>query len=530
MVKFCLVGNVFFCLLLVSVGAQAAECTSVSSTAGISTTGWGLDLRNTRYQPDSQLNANNIADLELAWSFGFDSSNSPHSYPLVSTDTVFVGADNGILYALDKDTGCLRWSFDADGDIRSAIVAGEMEVEGVPRTLLFFGTFGAQVFAVDASNGELVWEQEVDDHAFAMVTGTPAFYEGRLYVPVSAGEVIAAVAPLYGCCTFRGSLVAVDGATGEQIWKRYVIDEEAKVTETRWFFIDVKGPSGAPVWQAPTIDPSRGLIYFATGENYSDPPTDTSDAVFAVNLEDGTVRWHKQFTSGDAWNAACGAGPLSQNCPKANGPDYDFGAPPILARTQLGTDVLLAGQKSGMVFAMNPDSGELLWQTRTGRGGKLGGIHWGMAVNEREGLLYVPVSDRGTGGEHETHDPDPGLHALSLADGSVRWSMARDHLCANREGCFPGVSAAVIATEDMIIAGGLDGQLRAFAGSSGEVLWQDDTWRSFQSVNDVETTGGAIDVHGPLIVGDMMFISSGYASFGQKGGNAFLAYRLKRSR
>ena len=509
----------------------AATCDQTPALSGISSDGWGIDSHNSRFQADSRINAANVADLELAWAFGLDDSASPHSYPLVTDDTVFIGAESGNLYALDRATGCTRWVFSADGDIRTAIVSGRVNVEGEEKTLLFFGTFGARAYAVDASSGELVWERLMDEHRFAVLTGTPIFHDGRLYVPVSAYEVIAAVAPVYGCCSFRGSVAALDAGNGNEIWRRYTIDQEAEVTDTRWLFIDEKGPSGAPVWQAPAVDVARNALYFATGENYSDPATDTSDAVFALNLSDGTVRWHRQFTEGDAWNAACGAGWMDANCPDADGPDYDFGAPPILVRTALGQELLIAGQKSSMVYAMDPDTGELVWERRVGRGGKLGGIHWGMAVNEALGLLYVPVSDRGRAGRHEGDNaPARGLHALSIEDGQVRWSVAEDGNCEGREGCFPGISAAILATEDLVIGGGLDGSLNAYAAESGERLWRFDTWQSFDAVNGLETEGGALDVHGPLIVGDMLFITSGYQSFGQKAGNAFLAFKLPAAR
>ena len=515
-----------------SAGSQSesstSTCTSTPSLSNFSASGWGINAHNQRFQADTRITAANVADLELAWVFGFEDSDSPHSYPLVTEDTVFIGAESGVLYALDRATGCERWQFKADGNIRTAIVPGEVTVAGAARTLLFFGTFTASAYAVDALTGELVWQKEVDEHSFAMVTGTPAFHAGRLYVPVSAYEVIVAAAPFYGCCTFRGSVVALDAATGNELWRRYTVEQEPEVTKTRWFFIDEKGPSGAPVWQAPAVDAARGLLYFATGENYSDPATDTSDSVFAVDLVDGRVRWHRQFTTNDAWNAACGAGPLGANCPDANGPDFDFGAPPILTRTALGTDILLAGQKSSMVYAMNPEDGTLIWERRVGRGGKLGGIHWGMAVSETSGLLFVPVSDRATGEELE-HEPLPGLHAVSVNDGAVRWSALTTDACTGREGCFPGVSAAVIATDELVVAGGLDGRLHALDAQSGESLWSYDSWRSFDAVNGVKTEGGPIDVHGPLVIGDMLFVTSGYETFGQKSGNALLAFRLKPS-
>ncbi len=514
-------------LTLMLASAAAAECAKEADVAAFSSNGWGIDPLNRRFQPDSEINAANVATLELAWAFGLDDSSSPHSYPLVTDDTVFIGTESGNLYALERASGCTRWRFEADSNIRTAIIQGTVKIDGEDRTLLFFGTFGARAYAVDAQTGEPVWEKLMDPHRFSTLTGTPAFHEGRLYVPVSAYEVIAAAAPVYGCCDFRGSVAALDAATGEEIWRRYSVDQPAQVTGTRWFFIDEKGPSGAPVWQAPAVDAERGLLYFATGENYSDPATDTSDSVFAVNIADGTVRWHRQFTEGDAWNAACGAGWLGVNCPEADGPDYDFGAPPILARTFSGQDILLAGQKSSMVYAMAPDTGELIWEQRVGRGGKLGGIHWGMAVQESLGLLFVPVSDRGRAGPHEgDNEPARGLHALNLHDGSVRWSVPELGNCDDRDGCFPGLSAAVLATEDLVIAGGLDGSLNAYAVESGERLWQTDTWQPYTAVNGVETHGGPLDVHGPLIVDDMLFITSGYQSFGQAAGNAFLAFKL----
>lgn len=519
-------------LWLLSTGLASpgfADCRNTPDLGRFYSNGWGVDPLNHRFQSRdaTSINVGNVADLELVWTFGLDDSQSPHSYPLVTTDTVFIGSEAGVLYALDTKTGCERWKFESDGDIRTAIVHGEVEIDGEPKILLFFGTFAASAYALDAINGTVVWRKQMDEHTFSTLTGSPVFHDGRLYVPVSAYEVIAAVAPIYGCCTFRGSVVALNAATGAEIWRRYTIEEQPRVTETHWLFVDEKGPSGAPVWQSPAVDAKRGLLYFASGENYSDPPTDTSDSVFAVSLADGSVRWHRQFTAGDAWNAACGAGPLSANCPAANGPDLDFGAPPILARTQTGSDILLAGQKSSVVHAMNPDTGELLWQTRIGRGGKLGGIHWGMAVNEKLGLLYVPVSDRNTGPPYEG-EPAPGLHAVRISDGTVKWSAIQDANCDHREGCYPGVSAALIATDDLVIAGGLDGRLHALAADSGESLWSTDTWRSFDAVNDVETSGGAFDVHGPMLAGDMLFITSGYQSFGQKAGNAFLAFRLRR--
>jgi len=508
--------------------AADQQCTEEVDASRFYSDSWGIDIQNSRFQTaeNTSVNAGNVARLELAWVFGLDEGSAPHSYPMVTNNTVFIGAGSSNLYALDRNTGCTRWRFEADGDIRTAIEHGEITVDGKERAALFFGTFKASAYAIDAVTGQEIWRRTMDPHLFSMLTGSLVFDAGVLYVPVSAYEVIAAVAPIYDCCDFRGSVVALNASTGEEIWRRYTIEEEAEVTSTNWLIFNQKGPSGAPVWQSPTIDRKRNRLYFATGENYSDPATDTSDSVFSVDMKDGRVDWHNQFTEGDAWNAACDAGMLDGNCPNANGPDLDFGAPPILTVTKSGKDILLAGQKSSVVHAMDPDNGEILWQQRVGRGGKLGGIHWGMAVNQELGLLYVPVSDRNTGPPHD-HEPYPGLHAINIEDGSPVWSVAEAANCDNKEGCFAGVSAAIIVTRDLLIAAGLDGNLHGFNAETGETLWNFDSWRSFEAVNGIETSGGAVDVHGPMLAGDMLFITSGYESFGQQGGNAFLAFRLK---
>ena len=501
-----------------------ADCAATAGAAHFHSANWGVNEGAGRYQADTRITGDNVAALKLAWAFGLGESASPHAYPLVSEDTVFIGDEQGVLYALDKASGCERWRFEADGDIRTAIVRGRVDLDGQPRTLLHFGTIGASVYALDAETGEELWRIEADPHRTAIVTGTPSFHDRRLFVPLSAYEVILAVAPFYDCCSFRGSILALDAASGTELWRTHTIEEAPQIRSTSWFFLHKIGPSGAPVWSAPTVDPLRNAIYFGTGENYSDPPTATSDAIFSLDMDDGRVNWVRQFTAGDAWNGACGSGWLDANCPDANGPDLDFGAPPILTRSPDGQTLLLAGQKSGMVYAMNPDDGALIWQARAGRGGMLGGIHWGMAADPERGLLFVPVSDRGTG---PSQDPAaPGLHALRLADGAPVWSAATDTNCEGKDGCYAGVSAAVLATDGLVFGGGLDGRLYAFDAETGRTLWRQETWRQYEAVNGIPTEGGAIDVHGPMVAGDMLFVTSGYRGFSQKAGNAFLAFKL----
>jgi len=420
----------------------------------------------------------------------------------------------------------VRWTFAPGEAIRSGVSYGRVQHNGKERHLLFFGTFAGNVFAVDGESGELAWKADVKDHAYIMVTGTPTFHEGTLFVPISSGEVALAMNPFYGCCKFRGALASLNAATGEINWHTHVIDEEPEITGRHYLFVEEWGPSGAPVWSAPTVDASRGLVYVGTGENYTQPATERSDAIVAFDMNTGDIVWSQQYTSEDAFNMACSLPMFNANCPEDWGPDLDFGAPPIVSRTPDGEDILLAGQKSGGVYGIDPDTGERRWQQMFGRGGMLGGVQWGMAVNERLGLVYSPISDIPTGPAND-READPGLNAVDIGSGETRWSTPNAGSCEGRENCRPGLSAAILATHDLVFAGGLDGFLRAYNAETGAVVWEYDTWREFDAVNGLPAQGGAIDVHGPVIAGDWLFIQSGYGSFGQKGGNVLLAFRLK---
>jgi len=285
-------------------------------------------------------------------------------------------------------------------------------------------------------------------------------------------------------------------------------------------------PSGVPAWAAPTLDTGRGLLFFGTGQNYSRPTTDTSDAIFALHVTDGSVRWVHQFFKNDAYNTACDISPGHPNCPKPQGPDLDFGAPPILAHTRDGRELLIAGEKSGAVYALNPDNGAIVWTARAGRGGALGGVHWGMAVNEALNLLFVPVSDIDAGRMTGKGAARPGLIALDLSSGTLRWFHPRAARCPDRV-CSPGISAAIIAGPDLVFAGGLDGKLEALDARDGHLLWTHDSWRDYpDTVNGKSAKGGSFDAHGPMLAGDELIVSSGYGDFFQRAGNALLVFQL----
>ena len=515
----------FLFLALVSSPAHSA-CDTTVDTGHFYTSGWGLGDANLRYQTDTSIDQNNVARLRLKWAVSLGKLADHHSMPLVTEHTVFVGNQQGLLFALDKTTGCERFARQYDSDIRTAIVHQVIMDGDKAKVLLYFGTDKGSIYSVNAANGEVVWRVAADVHPYTRITGTPVVHDGIVYTPGSSTEAAVAAGPTYSCCTFRGSILALDAASGERVWRSYTIDEPARITGTHLFVINERGPSGAPVWSAPAIDPTRALLYYGTGENYSMPATQTSDAIVAVAIADGSRRWASQFTANDVWNVSCDLPFFSSNCPDAEGVDLDFGAPPILAVSSVHGDIVLAGQKSGMVYALNRDTGKPIWSQRVGRGGKLGGVHWGMAVIPPLNRLYVPVSDRAFGATHVDAKASPGLHALDIDTGEIAWSVIHEDTCGERQPCDSGLSAAILATPDLVFAGGLDGIIRAYGARTGEVLWSFDTWGSFDTAELDTAEGGAIDVHGPLVAGNMLFVTSGYGMFLQKSGNAFLAFEL----
>ncbi|MBX3706951.1 MAG: PQQ-binding-like beta-propeller repeat protein [Pseudomonadales bacterium] len=491
--------------------------------------GWGVDAASTRHQPASRtrIDAGNVVGLELAWAFGLPGVTEARSQPVITVDTLFVLTVPGNVFALDRDTGCIKWQYRAPVPLRTALSLG---VVG-DRSVLFFGDLRAHVTALDAATGEQVWRQSVGLFETSALTGAVVPHGDTLFVPLSSMEVGAAANPEYPCCRSHGALLALDASTGAVRWTS-PMTPPAQPTGRNAVGVEQWGPSGATVWSTPTVDAVRGLVYVGTGQNLSAPATGTSDAIVAVDMQTGAHRWVFQGTPGDVWNMACGrnSGP---NCPAEPGPDFDFGASPILVSTSAGRPLLLAGQKSGTVHALDPDTGAPVWQTRLGEGSALGGIHWGMAVAGQR--LLVPVADP----ERPGRRARPGLHALDVASGAVLWSHGAERGCEFRwqaalDAANPwpdcpfayGYSAAPMSANDLVFVGSLDGYLRAFAVADGRLLWEYATARPFEAVNGVSTHGGAIDSAGPQVAGDMVFVQSGYGSFGQMPGNALLAFRL----
>ena len=485
---------------------------------------WGADARNTRFQraKAAGLTAEDVPNLELAWAFGFPGAQRARSQPAVTKEAIFTGSQSGRVYALDTQTGCVWWTYEAGAEVRNAPLI-ETGADGNPETL-YFGDFNAVVHAVDAKTGERHWTKSIKDHPDGTITGSVTLHDGLLYVPMSSTEVVSAYIDDYECCTFQGGIIALEAQSGNTAWRWYSV-EEPKVVGQNSVGTDIYAPSGAPVWSTPTVDAERGLLYVGTGENYSSPANENSDAIVALDLATGRQRWVMQATPGDAWNAACGREPRA-NCPSEDGPDFDFGAPPMLVDLEGGGQIILAGQKSGEIFGVDPNAdGKLLWRRRAGMGGFNGGIHWGMASDGS--TLWVPIAD--TPGNKFAEGPArPGIHGFNPRTGEPLWSRIEPPTCDEvAYKCMTALSAPLSAMPGVVFGGAHNGLLRAYSSSDGRVIWTENTNRAFETVNGVEAKGGSIDGAGVVIAGGLVIVNSGYDKFGEIPGNVLLVYRVK---
>jgi polyvinyl alcohol dehydrogenase (cytochrome) len=525
-------------------GTQAAAPTFTPTCKGDATfrfdakspqwNGWSTNVTNSRFEDAAAagLAASDVGQLKLKWAFNLGDVTTARSQPAIVGGRVFIATATGAVYSLDADTGCTRWGYQAGtAGVRSGLTVGE--ANGAPT--VFFGDTGANIYALNAQTGELIWKVRPVDHFATLATATPRYYQGVIYQPFSSFEEIMGPDPKFGCCTFRGSVVALDAGTGKKIWQSFTILETPKPTRKNAAGTQQFGPSGAAVWSTPTIDEQLGVLYVATGDNYSDPPSATSDAILAMQLKTGELLWSKQLTENDAYNSACGS-PQPGNCPEAKGPDFDFGQPPILVTLGDGKRALVIGQKSGMVHAIDPDQkGKILWQTRAGEGSALGGSQWGSASDGQK--VYVAIADAGMGvvpdpkspqGFRLTLDPKKGggLHALDLQTGKIVWSAKGVPCAEGKTNCSPAQSAAVTAIPGVVFSGSVDGHLRAYSTATGEVLWDTDTAREFDTVNGKAGHGGSLDVAGPAVVNGMVFVNSGYGQWGGMPGNVLLAFSV----
>jgi polyvinyl alcohol dehydrogenase (cytochrome) len=504
-------------------GAIAGRCARPAPPGDQSTgplwNGWGPTAQNTHFQPAALagLTAAQVPRLQLKWAFGFPDATSSWAQPSVAGGRLFVGSQNGTVYSLDAKSGCIVWTFSAHAGVRASVSVGSLRTQGSrgrgAKDAAYIADQQGYVYAVDAANGTLLWSRKVDDHPLVRLTGSPTLFAGRLYVPTSSYEE-GGRPPGYACCTFRGSVVALDARTGDQVWKAYTIPDRPTLLRAYADGSQAWGPSGGGIWSSPTIDAKRGALYVAAGNSYSGPAQPTTDAIVAFDLKTGAMRWARQLTPLDVF----GCVPGEINCGERQGPDFDFGASPTLAALPDGRDLIVIGQKSGVAYALDPNrKGEQVWRYRASAGSGLGGIQWGTAADET--LAFFPVSD--------IYSPAPGgLHAVSLATGERVWhTPPPPPVCGKpSRACSGAQFSAVTAIPGIVFSPSNDGAVRAYSTKDGAIVWTFDTNREFPTVNGVRAKGGSMNGPAPTVAGGMVYVSSGYGTFGLRPGNVLLAF------
>jgi polyvinyl alcohol dehydrogenase (cytochrome) len=492
--------------------------------------GWGRDLANSRFQPSEAagMTAADIGRLQLKWAFGFPGGDTAYGQPTVVSGRVFVGNNNGHVYAIDAKTGCYYWAYTANAAVRTAISIGRVAASKSGYAA-YFGDLNAFIYAVDALTGAPIWKIKVDDQPYARITGSPVLAAGKLIVPVGSLEEKAAGVATYECCRFRGKVIALDPGTGKVIWSTYTIPGPAKPTRVSSEGVQFWGPSGAAIWSSPTVDADTKTVYVTTSNSYSGPAVN-SDAVIALNLITGKMLWVQQLTKDDVWQTGCLANSRAPpknavNCADVVGPDYDVATPVIPRTLPNGKRILLVGAKSGVVHALDPDNqGEFLWEARVGQGGTGGGVQWGMAADSEQ--LYASVSD--------PPGPDQGgITAIRYATGEKVWQTPSPYVpCMGGDaarGCVKAQWAAVTVIPGIVFSGAQNGYLRGYSTSTGAIIWEFDTRRVYETVNGVPAKGGSLNGPGPAFAEGMMFLNSGYGIGGGTSGepgNVLLGFAL----
>jgi streptogramin lyase len=523
------------------IDAQACEANGELNVTAGDEDNWGFGSGNRRsIETGVALSPDNVDALELKWSLAIPGATEMRSQPVAADGVLFLGTSNGNVFAIDQDSGCIHWRYSANSSVRSSLNLGTTS-DGKPT--LFFADDMGSVYAVNANNGRLRWSSSQRWFPVSIISGSLAFHNDVLYVPISTFETALAGVDAYPCCRSHGGVAALNAIDGTLIWKYETTPHASKVGTTS-AGTDIWGPSGAAVWTTPAIDAERGRLYIGTAQNMSAPATHNSDSVVALDIATGEEAWVFQALAGDIWNVACHLG--RANCPEDAGPDFDFGGGITLTQDSDGNDIIIAGQKSGVVFALDPDrSGAVIWERRLSQGTSNGGIHWGVSASSD--TVWVTVADPPR--RREGYVPKPGIHALDLASGEIRWSQLVERGCdidpsaAPRVGLvamqdggpedlwpecsfYYGHSAAPLQANGVVYAGALDGKLRLLDAGTGEILWVVNTNREYLGSNGIAGHGGAIDLSGVVVDGGRLFVYSGYGMFGQMPGNMLLAYEL----
>ena len=480
--------------------------------------GWGNAETQNRFQPQPGFTAADAPRLKLKWAFAYAGSRTGQA--TVAGGRIFLTSTSGAVYSLDVETGCAYWRFDIPGGSRSSITIGRLSGSGPARYAAYLtGWTERTAYALDARTGRLIWKSRVDDQQEVQMTGSPVLHAGRLYIPISSAEEAIASSDDHVCCRFRGAVVAVEAATGKVVWRSFMSPPAAPF-KTNAKGRAMYGPAGAAIWSAPTIDAKRGLLYVATGDSYTDVPMANADAVVALDLRNGAVRWSNQLTKGDNYIIGCSGPHPAANCPDPAGPDHDFGVSPVLHTLANGKQLILVGQKSSQVYALDPDArGEVVWERRLSSGGALGGVEFGPAADRD--AYYVGVADI------FAKAPAPGVSAFRIADGAPLWSAPSPKLPCRWTNvyCSAAISQALTAMPGVVFAGAMNGRLRAYDSRSGAVLWDYDTAAApVTTVSGKPALGGVLDGAGPTIAGGALYVSTGYQGRSGAPGMVLMAF------
>ena len=484
------------------------------------------DGNNPRHLDAAQagLTTDDFPKLELAWALAFPDTSGLRAAPVIVGSTLFYSAtDSGRVFALDINSGCAKWVYTADSRLRSSIAYSGIDESHV----LVFSDSAGMIHTVDAQSGERIWiaSGQASDNQ-GMLTGTPVVTGDKVIVPVSGSGVITGGNPNYECCENHGAVTALNLRSGEKLWEYHTMPAAEYTGQVSSTGVKQRGPSGAPIWTTPTVDEKRGQVYVTTGENTSHPTTNTSDAIIALDLETGDSKWVFQALENDMWNFGCSArGPNCIILEDTNSVDFDFGGPAILVGMP-DRDLLIAGQKSGDLWALDPDTGSLVWNQRVGEGTALGGNHWGIASNFDR--AFMTINDP----EGMNENSRPGIYSYFVGTGEPSWFYEVEPECNDErserlrrcESLF-GFSATPLSVDGAVITGGLDGRLFVFNSESGELIYEYDTVRDYETINGVEGYGGSIDSHSISAGSGMVFVGSGYGQFRQVPGNVLLAFK-----
>lgn len=488
--------------------------------------GWGRGADNTRYQPEPAIRATDVPKLALKWAFGYPSGPGGDA-PTLIDGRLFVASAAGRIYSLDAKTGCTYWSYDAAARVHTAISIAELAPRRLPPapkkskrdkhkltnahlevakapSAAFFGDDKGTVYALNAETGALLWKTQLDAHPLARIEGSPTVYATHLYVAVGSSEPESARDSAYPCCTFRGSVAALDVASGRVEWKTYLVSEEPRPVAAGSGGAPRFAPSGVPASAPPTVDTTRGLLYVSTGDSYGDTAQPLADAVVALDLADGRVRWAKRLEAPPPAPAS-------------------LSTPAVLRTSSSGKATLLVGQRSGLAYGLDPErDGEILWRLQAATAQAPGAIARGAAADHRS--LYVAIS----GLETDPPNASGSLAAIDIKAGTLRWrSAAPTQACSwgDNPPCTHAQVQAVTVIPGAAFSGSMDGHLRAYSTIDGKILWDYDTAKDFPTVNAVKAAGGSLEAGGATIVNGVVYVNSGAESHGQPG-NVLLAFSI----